>query len=264
MIQFGLDQYATLDSPLHRWALRTKLIGLIVLIFAFSAVREWWLLPFMILIAGGLFALAQLPFHYLALRLKLPGYFIAFLVILLPFISGTTELVRLGPVALRAEGLLNAVVIAVRFICIITVTLVLFGTAPFLTTVKALRSLGLPPILADMILLTYRYLFEMADMLSAMRVAIRLRGFDGSRFSRKNLHTLAALIGSLLVRSYEQAEHVYKAMILRGYGNRQLAPESRVVQKKDLLFCAVVIVLALALMGMQLLSGNVAVLLAQN
>ena len=255
MKQLGLDRYATLDSPLHRWEPRTKLTGLLALIFAFSAVRDWRLLPLMYAITIVIFGLSKLPGHFLRSRLKLPGYFIASIVLLLPFISGSTELLRLGPLALRAEGLLTALLIASRFVCIITVALVLFGTASFLTTIKALRALGLSEILADMILLTYRYLFEMADTLASMRTAIRLRGFDGHKLSRANLRTLASLIGSLLVRSYEQAEQVYKAMVLRGYGAGKIASDVFVTGAKDVSMCAVSIGLAITLLGIQLFIG---------
>lgn len=247
MTQFGLDRYANLDSLIHRWEPRTKLIGLLVLIFAFSTVQEWPLLLPMYLITAALFLLSKIPGHFLRSRLKLPGYFIAFLVILLPFISGSTELVRLGPLALRQEGLFNALMIASRFVCIIAVTLVLFGTAPFITSIKALRGLGLPDILADMILLTYRYLFEMADTLQAMRTAIRLRGFNGGKFSIENLKTLSSLIGSLLVRSYEQAEQVYNAMILRGYGTGNLTADIFRTTPMDIALTAVTVGLAAAL-----------------
>lgn len=248
MKQLGLDRYATLNSPIHRWESRTKLVGLLVLIFAFSAIQDWRLLPAMYGITAGLFFWSKLPLPYLLGRLRLPGYFIATLVLLLPFVSGSTELWRLGPLAIRQEGIGNAVVIASRFICIITVTLVLFGTAPFLTSIKALRSLGVPDILADMILLTYRYLFEMADTLAAMRTAIRLRGFDGSKFNRKNLNTLAALIGSLLVRSYEQAEQVYKAMVLRGYGTGRVAASQMRIRTGDLLLSGAAIAISVVLL----------------
>lgn len=251
MTQFGLDRYANLDSLIHRWEPRTKLIGLLVLIFAFSTVQEWPLLLPMYLITATLFLLSKIPGHFLRSRLRLPGYFIAFLVILLPFISGSTELFRLGPLALRQEGLFNALMIASRFVCIIAVTLVLFGTAPFITSIKALRGLGLPDILADMILLTYRYLFEMADTLQAMRTAIRLRGFNGSKFSIENLKTLSSLIGSLLVRSYEQAEQVYNAMILRGYGSGQIAAVGFQTTPLDIGLTVIAIGLGIALVVAQ-------------
>ncbi len=257
MRQLGLDAYATLDSPLHRWDVRAKLVGLLVLIFAFAAVRDVRLLPAMFLVTAMLFALSRLPLSYLLTRLRLPGLFIAFLVILLPFIAGETVLARLGPLTLRQEGLADALAIAARFVCIITLTLVLFGTAPFLRSIKALRSLGLPDILADMVLLTYRYLFEMAEMFSTMRTAVRLRGFRGDKLNRRNLSTLASLIGSLLVRSYEQAEQVYNAMILRGYGANAAVLNEFHTTRRDVALSVLCVVVALAFVAGQWWLGRV-------
>lgn len=247
MKQLALDRYALLDSPIHRWEQRSKFVGLFSLILAFSVVRDWRLLPAMYAVTAGVFALSALPLPYLQTRLKLPGYFIAFMVILLPFISGATVLWQIGPFAIHQEGLMDAWLIASRFICIITVTLVLFGTAPFLSSVKTLRALGLPDILTDMLLLTYRYLFEAADMLQSMRTAVRLRGFEGSKLNTRNLTTLAALIGTMLVRSYEQSEQVYKAMVLRGYGFRKVGSDTTAPGTGDILLCAAAVGVALAL-----------------
>lgn len=256
MAQFGLDQYAHLSSPIHRWEPRTKLVGLIVLVFAFSAIQDVRLLPAMYLVTAGLFLLSRLPVGFLLARLKLPGYFLLFLVAILPFISGETILLHVGPLAIRQEGVMDAVLIASRFLCIITVTLILFGTSPFLTSIKAMRALGMPAILADMMLLTYRYLFEMAETLTTMRTAIRLRGFDGSRFSRQNMRTVAALVGSLLVRSYEQADQVYKAMILRGYGTARADSHEFRAGVLDMIFCGAAVIMAVIFMAAQYWLGH--------
>ena len=48
---------------------------------------------------------------------------------------------------------------------------------------------------------------------------MRLRGFHERRLSPRGVGVLAWLGGSILVRSYERSEGVYKAMILRGYGH---------------------------------------------
>lgn len=50
---------------------------------------------------------------------------------------------------------------------------------------------------------------------------MRLRGFRANRFGISGLGILASLGGSILVRSYERSEWVYKAMILRGYGHAE-------------------------------------------
>jgi cobalt/nickel transport system permease protein len=96
---------------------------------------------------------------------------------------------------------------------------ILLGTTPFLDILKALRSLGLPSLLTDMTLLTYRYLYDIAEQLATMQQAMGLRGYGYRRqTTRQRWRWLAALLGTLLLRSYERSQRVYKAMRLRGYG----------------------------------------------
>lgn len=215
----GLDKYAHLRSSLHRWDPRYKLVGLITLMFAFSFVQDLRLLPAMLAVTSGLYAASRMPLAFLLTRLRTPGVFVIVVAILWPFISGTTVIARIGPLSLRQEGTLAMGLIVVKFISILTISLVLFGTAPFLTTIKALRALGLPPILGDMTLLAYRYLYEIGNDLKTMERAMGLRGFRAQWLSSRALGVLASLAGTMLVRSYEQSERVYKAMILRGYGH---------------------------------------------
>ena len=51
-----------------------------------------------------------------------------------------------------------------------------------------------------------------------MHISMRLRGFQNKGWSLKTVKTSAWLAASLLLRSYERADGVYKAMRLRGYG----------------------------------------------
>jgi len=135
-VNLGLDEQVNLDSLFHRWEPRCKLIGLIALIFAFSFVQDLRLLPAMLAITSILYAFSQLPLSFLLTRLRYPGYFILILVILLPFLTGTNILVHIGLFALRQEGLLASLLIITKFVSILTIGLVLFSTAPFLTTIK--------------------------------------------------------------------------------------------------------------------------------
>lgn len=217
-MNLGLDEYAHLDSPIHRWDPRYKLVGLMALIFAFSFVQNLRLLPAMVAVTAILYASSRLPLVFLLTRLRYPGAFLLVMAILLPFLSGSTVLLHVGPLALRLEGCLELLRMVLRFVCILTTGLVLFGTAPFLTSIKAMRVLGLPAILADMTLLSYRYIFEIGSDLGRMETATRLRGLRAQRFSTRGFGVLALLAGTILVRSYERSDRVYNAMRLRGYG----------------------------------------------
>ena len=63
------------------------------------------------------------------------------------------------------------------------------------------------------------YIYEIGNDLETMETAMGLRGFRARRPGSRTLSVLASLTGSILVRSYEQSERIYKAMVLRGYGH---------------------------------------------
>ena len=217
-MKFYLDEYAHLNSILHRWHPAYKIIGLIILIFAFASVRNIVLIPLILIITGILYLTAKLPISFLINRLQYPSLIILGIVGLLPFFSGTNIIWQYSIISIKLEGLQALLLITTRFIAIITITLILFGTTPFFTIIKTFRNWGLSPILGDMILLTYRYLFTIFDQLAILEKSAQLRGFNFRKFTRKNLEVYANLIGNLLIRSYEQSHRIYQAMQLRGYG----------------------------------------------
>ncbi|MBN1288427.1 MAG: cobalt ECF transporter T component CbiQ [Actinobacteria bacterium] len=207
-------------NPLYRWEPRTKLIGIMCLAFAFAAVRDLRLLPVMLALSLFLFVLSSLPFSYLLGRMRIPGIFLLAMAVVLPFFSGNTVLVQLGPVSLKQEGCVSLLLIAVKFLCIVTIAVVLFASTPLTRMLGSMRSLGLPPLLGDMMLFTYRYIFQLAADFHRASTAACLRG--ARMRSLKSLKTTAYIVGSLMVRSHERAERVFHAMTLRGYGRQDM------------------------------------------
>jgi cobalt/nickel transport system permease protein len=249
-----LDQYAHLDSYIHRWQEQPKFIALMSLIFAFAFIQNLVFLPFIIVITLVLYLSSNLPFNFLLSRLRYPGIFIVAVVILLPFLVGKTVIFSFFILQIKLEGCLLVLLVVTRFVCILTTSLVLFGTSPFLTTLKTLKSLGLSPIISDMMLLTYRYLEEFGDRLTTMERGLRLKGFYPHRLSRRNLRIIANLMGSLLVRSYDQSKLVYQAMILRGYGyhcqlSKKVSPSA--INVKHWLACCTVVGISISIVVIQ-------------
>jgi cobalt/nickel transport system permease protein len=215
-----LDRHAGLDSPLHRWEARARLVGLGGLIVGFAWVQHPLLLAPMVAVAGTLLLVSRLPLGFVALRLRGPFLFVLAMGLVLPLVVGSTVLWQWGPLAVHREGLVQMGVIVTKLVTIASTGLVLFATAPLPVTVAAMRRLGLPAILADMTVFSYRYLHEIGDDLRAMRLAAGLRGFapradGGGALAR--LPVLASLVGSLFVTSHARAEQVHRAMVLRGY-----------------------------------------------
>ena len=250
-----IDEYANMDSPFHRWDPRYKLVGLIILIFTFSSIHALHMLLAVVLVTVTMYIVSRLPTRFILRRLRFPSFIILALVITLPFLSGENALIRLGPIAVWQEGLLAALMIATRFVCIMTVGIIMLGTTPLLTNIKALRALRLPPIMADMALLTFRYLNELGQDLNRMLTSMRLRGFRERQFSFSGLRTFAWLSGSLLVHSYERSDWIYRAMILRGYGQRPQSKHEFQSSPVDVLKLIVLALIAIAFIAGDLLLG---------
>lgn len=252
-MKLSLDKYAHLDSPIHRWEQRSKLVALTSLIFAIAFIEKLVLLPAAIAATITLYALSRLPLSFLVQRLRYPGLFVASVVILLPFVSGETVWLQVAGLSIYLEGGYAVLLIVTRFLCIFTISLVLFGTAPFFSSIKAMRSLGLPSVLADMTLLAYRYLETFGETLTTMQRAMRVRGWERRRLSGRQLRLLSSLAGSLIVRSFEQSQRVYQAMILRGYGQAaSLAPVSGEGDRLSIVAFSITMAIALALFGFDL------------
>lgn len=212
--------YFPRESIIHRWAVRPKLISLLTLMFAIALVQHLILIPWVLTVVVLLYGCSRLPLAYLSHRLPYPGLFVVAMVSVLPWVSGDTVIWQWQWFALRLEGIQIAALIAGRFLAIVVTGFILLGTTPFLDILRALRSLGLPSLLTDMTLLTYRYLYDIATQLATMQQAMRLRGYGVlNQTMRQQWARLVALFGSLLLRSYERSQKVYKAMRLRGYGH---------------------------------------------
>ena len=255
-MRISIDEYANLDSPFHRWDPRYKLVGLIILIFAFSSIHDLHMLLAVILVTVTMYIVSRLPTHFILRRLRFPSFIILAFVITLPFLSGENALIRLGPITVWQEGLLAALMVATRFVCIVTVGIVLLGTTALLTNIKALRALGLPPVMADMTLLTFRYIHELGLDLSRMLTSMRLRGFRGRRLGLSGLRTFAWLSGSLLVHSYERSDWIYRAMILRGYGQRPQSQHEFQSSPVDVLKLIVLALISIAFIAGDVLLGH--------
>ena len=255
-MKIELDEYSHLDSPLHRWEPRYKLIGLMALIFSFSFIRDLRMLLVMVVVTAIIYNISSLPVSFLLKRLRYPSFFLLVVVLILPFLSGQTVIMSIGPLDVRQEGLITVLLIAIRFLSILTIGLILFGTTPFLTTIKAMRALGLPPIMADMTLLTFRYLHEIGSDLQKMQTSMSLRGFQRHHFSIRGLLIPVWLSGSILVRSYERSEWVYKAMILRGYGHIQHPRGEFQTHTRDVIALCIFLLIAAGFVTGDILYGH--------
>jgi cobalt/nickel transport system permease protein len=164
--------------------------------------------------------LSRLPLGWSAMRLAPVLLFVALFAVPLIFFPTKTALVwRFGPAIASLSGVETALILLCKAVAIVLLALVVLATAPLDATLKAAHALHIPGLLVQLTLLSYRYLFVLAEELGRMRIALRVRGYR----NRMNLHsyrTIGVVMGTLLVRGWERGERVGHAMRCRGFDGR--------------------------------------------
>jgi cobalt/nickel transport system permease protein len=203
-IDFHHDPAA--NSGFHLMDPRLKLLGCGIFLAATSLVTS----PASALCAVGmacvLVAYARFPFGFVLRRLRPLLLFLSTFFLILPFSH---------PMGVQA-GATQAGVILLKGTAMILTIFPMFSTSPLDQTLKAMERLKVSRKLITLFFFTFRYLTVYADQLQTIRIALQSRGFK-PKGNLSTLRTFGNLIGSLLVRSFEQTERIYQAMISRGY-----------------------------------------------
>jgi cobalt/nickel transport system permease protein len=85
----------------------------------------------------------------------------------------------------------------------------------------------------------YRYVFVLADEVERMRHARDSRRV-GRAGMRAELKLLGSMLGTLMVRSFERADHMYQAMLSRGFSGEFPVAAPRRFTWRDLVFTLIV------------------------
>jgi cobalt/nickel transport system permease protein len=222
-----VDRYANLDSPLHLLEARTKIVGFSALVFTVlfahpETLGQFFGFSFLMAILAGI---SQIPMQYLFGRVLM----------LLPF-------VLLAGLALPWQGKVGWTwFLALMFrsmLCLLMLVL-LTNTTRFIELLRGLRKLGCPIILVANLSFLYRYIFVLADEVMRMRQARDSRRVGRAAVLRE-LRTLGSMLGTLLVRSFARADHLYEAMLSRGFHGEFPVADPRKFSWRDFAFISAV------------------------
>lgn len=176
------------------------------------------------LIAANLLALmlittARLPLLPVLKRLSVAAVFLLLIWILLPLTYEGAPAFRWGVLTWTRPGIDLAARITLKSTSILMIFMALPATMPIAALGRGLNRLQVPDKLVFLLLMTYRYIFVMADEYQRLSRAARIRGFRPGT----NIHTYrtyAYLIGMLFVRAKARADRVYHAMLCRGFNGK--------------------------------------------
>jgi cobalt/nickel transport system permease protein len=211
-----IDRYAHISSPLQRWDPRVKILFLGIFVISVAILKTLPMAIAALVIASVLLRMSNLPGHFIAHGMEGIMIFLLPFFLIMPFTyPGHDNLHFLG-LPFAWEGLRFASLIFIKATAIVFTSFAIFGTSRFDVSMIALQHLKCPIILTQMLLFTYRYTFTFLEEMHRMRVSMNVRGFI-PKTNAYTLRTFGNFIGTLLVRSFERTERVYKAMLSKGY-----------------------------------------------
>jgi len=112
-------------------------------------------------------------------------------------------------------GAMQAIKIFFRSLGAISCLYYLSINTPMIDLLSALKRLGCPRFLVELMGLTYRFIFIIFEISNTMFIA------QSSRLGYSNLkngfRSMGALVSTMFIRSYKHAEDLYTALEARGY-----------------------------------------------
>jgi len=231
-------------SLLHTWDVRCKIIT--ILIHSFVVASLIHLKPAICAVALSLtiLAISRVSLVKVVMRLMAITGFISMFLIIMPFSApihpGDTVLIfgGMGWTGFNLRGVLLAVTIAAKAVAITLLMEPLLSTAPLPVTLYGLSRLGVPEMVSQMVLLSYRYLHVFRHEASRMSSGMKVRGFR-KQSDMATLHAVANFLGMLFVRSFERTERVFDAMRARGYRGSFPDPVELNLRSRDLILTGV-------------------------
>jgi cobalt/nickel transport system permease protein len=197
-----------------------------------------------------LIALARLPMRKVLYRLVVVNGLILFLWIFLPFTYQGEVWFTVGPLQATREGIVFAIQITLKCNAILLALIALLATTPIVTLGHAMGRLHIPDKMVQLLLFTYRYIHVIFQEHCRLTNSMRVRGF----VPRTNTHTYrsyAYLVGMLLVRSYDRAERIHKAMLCRGFLGKYHTLSQFSITRVDVAYLSIMVSIILGMVLIQ-------------
>ena len=201
-----------------------------------SGVLAFAAFPIVVVLSG------RLPVLAIAKKVVLLSPFVLVMAAANPFLDRAPLLTAGG--FLLSAGMVSAAVIVAKGILSILVVLTLVYYVPFYEICTALRSLRVPEVFVTQMVLLYRYSHLLAEEATALQKARNMRAFG---WRGKGPLVTAKLIGTLLLRTVERADRIYRAMVARGFNGTVHHSPAGQFQTRDAVFIAAAVLFFVAI-----------------
>jgi len=235
-----IDIHSDINSFLNRIDARVKIIASICLIIFIILTPPGYFLSFALyaILISGLIILSKIPPLFIFKKSLVAIPFVLMVALFVPFIKegeilGAYSFGSLN-FTVTYNGLLVFWNVLIKSYLSMLCMIILVSSTKFSVFLKALEKLRIPNLFIMILSFMYRYIFVIVDELMHMKQAKDARAIGGSRWFHTK--TIANMIGTLFIRSYEKAESVYMAMCSRGFTGSIETIQPFLLKKKDIYF----------------------------
>ena len=234
------------NSLLEKLDPRTKIISFLLVILCMiltpiTRIRDFGLY-FLLIVAIGFFS--KITPRQILKKVCILVPFVLFIAMFVPFIKEGNVCWSLKinnwKLDITYEGVWTFLNIIVKSTLSIFLLVIATSTTTFPDFLKGLDMLRIPRLLVMLMSFMYRYIFVLIDEARRLMRARSLRYF-GSRY-KEQFRTMGYMVGVLFIRTYERAERIYSAMIIRGFSGEALSVKRCRFSYMDILFMVGIIV----------------------
>lgn len=229
-----LDDLARRETSIHRLHPLAKLLTTavyLIVVVSFDRYEISRLLPlffYPILI----FAFAEIPVKPILKRLLWVEPFVIGIGILNPVFD--PQMITFAGIEI-SRGWITFLSIFTKGSLTVIAALLLIAVTGMDKLAEALRMLRVPKVFVLQLLLTYRYISVLMEEVGTTLRAYSLRAPGQKGIQR---HAWGSLVGQMFLRTFDRAQRVYQAMILRGFTGEYITGSNSKMRLADFAFLA--------------------------
>jgi cobalt/nickel transport system permease protein len=242
------EELARKRGPAQSLDPRVKLFTLVLLVVIIGLARSIWVLAAIFILVLIMNFAGRIPLKFFLKRVVLFLPLTAIIVLPALFITPGEPLWTLGArVIITAQGARTAALLLLRVMDSVSLGVLLILTTPWNRILLALRWFRLPPVLVDILGMTYRYIFLLLHIANATFLARRSRS-PGTLSTGENRRWLARTLATTMSRTQHLGEEVYLAMLARGYQGEIFSLNRLRLVNRDYIWLGCIILIGTALM----------------
>jgi len=223
LITFYSEKSASIFSRISPW---TKALMLVLIIFFISIEKSLLLAVCLYLVVFALYGLSGLPIKKLFQWYMMPIIFILSLVLILMWNEPGNPIISVGQpyfsLILTDNGLKLLLTLIFKSLASVTYSLFFLMTTRY-DHFSVIIYRVFPSPVDQIFLMSYRFIFITLKMIKSMLKALRSRGGGLLKSARRQSKMFAEVFALTLIRSYDRADRVNKAMEARGFNGKYVA-----------------------------------------